>query len=141
LQDVFRFPIPSIDWLSILPTIIVTLTGVLALVFEMLNPKRNNNAIVIVCLLGLSAAAVPLVMGLRWPDEITLAGMFVRDRFGLVLQLLLVLSAALSILFSEGYLREKRIAFGEFYPLVCWSTVGAMVMVSTQNLLIARSRR
>src|SRR5205085_6526905 len=40
------------------------------------------------------------------------------------------------ILFSEGYLREKRIAFAEFYPLVLWSTSGAMLMATSRNLLV-----
>jgi NADH-quinone oxidoreductase subunit N len=65
-----------------------------------------------------------------------LGGMLLRDRFGLVLQLLLVLACFLTVLFSDGYLREKRVPFGEFYPLVLWSTAGAMVMVSTKNLLV-----
>ena len=65
-----------------------------------------------------------------------LSGMLLRDRFGLVMQLLLILACFLTVLFSDGYLREKRVPFGEFYPLVLWSTAGAMVMVSTKNLLV-----
>jgi NADH-quinone oxidoreductase subunit N len=39
-------------------------------------------------------------------------------------------------MFSESYLREKKIPFWEFYPLVLWSAFGAMVMASTKNLLM-----
>src|SRR5437588_3183219 len=62
--------------------------------------------------------------------------MMVNDRFGNVMQLLLVISCGLCIAFSENYLREKRIAFGEFYPLVLWSTSGAMLMATSRNLLV-----
>jgi NADH-quinone oxidoreductase subunit N len=39
-------------------------------------------------------------------------------------------------MYSEGYLREKNIAFGEYYPLVIWSTVGGMIMATTHDLMI-----
>ena len=86
-----------------------------------------NNTIVTLCLFGLLLAAGTVVRQL-WMDEgETLAGMVVRDRFGLMMQLLVIIGSFLTILFSEGYLREKRIPFGEFYPLLLWSAAGAMV--------------
>lgn len=132
----FNFAPPEIDWSIIAPTIIVAVTGILALFVEMLRPKQNNNLIVGVSLGGLIVAGASVVMQFGYGDGFTFNGMVVRDRFGLVVQLLLILSAGLSILFSEGYLREKRIPYGEFYPLLLWSTVGAMVMATTENLLL-----
>ena len=70
------------------------------------------------------------------PTFATAADMAVRDSFGTTMQLLLVMASALTVLFSEAYLRAKRIPFGEFYPLLLWSTVGGMIMSSTTNLLV-----
>lgn len=131
-----QYQIPPIDWATLLPVLIVMVTGVVALIVEMLVPRRNNNAVVAVSLIGLVAAAyytLP-ILGLAPAREI--AGMVYRDHFGTVLQLLLILVCAVSFLFSEKYLREKRIAFAEFYPLALWSTAGGMIMVSTTNLLM-----
>jgi NADH-quinone oxidoreductase subunit N len=50
--------------------------------------------------------------------------------------LAVVIATALAVSFSEGYLREKRISHGEFYPLILWSSVGAMMMCTTTNLLM-----
>lgn len=138
--------LPTIDWLSILPMIIVAATGGLALVFEMLAPKRNNNVIVGICLVGLGVAVIPLLLMMghsvgpltadpTWNLE-SFGDMVVRDAFGSAIQFLVILSAFLSILFSEGYLREKRVPFGEFYPLLLWSACGAMIMSSSRNLLM-----
>ncbi len=137
MSDLFNFPIPHIDWYAILPVIIVAITGGLALVVEMLTPKRNNNLIVSVCLSGLIIAGGALLFNVG-PNGLgeTFGGMVVSDPFAIAMQVLLILAAGLSILFSDGYLREKRVPFGEFYPLVMWSTCGAMIMVSTQNLLM-----
>jgi NADH-quinone oxidoreductase subunit N len=132
----FNFALPSVDWLTIAPTVIVATVGVLALCIEMIWHKRNNNGIVWFCLLGLVAAGAVVVRQVGLTPEETLAGMVVRDQFGLVMQLLVIGAAFLTILFSEGYLREKRIPFGEFYPLLLWSASGAMIMATTKNLLM-----
>jgi NADH-quinone oxidoreductase subunit N len=130
------FPIPGIDFNSILPMLIVTITGLVALLVEILRPPQKNKAIVAVSLIGLLGAAAVLLQQSNMADGETLAGMVVVDRFGLVMQLLVVLSCFLCICFSESYLRQKRIPFGEFYPLILWSSVGAMLMATSKNLLV-----
>lgn len=127
---------PKIDWMSILPMVLVVGTGIVALIVEMLRPKRNNNLIVGVSLVGLATAMVALAMQLRAPDLESFGGMVYRDRFAVTFQMLIVLATGLTVLFSEGYLRAKRIPFGEFYPLVLWSASGAMLMATSKNLLI-----
>src|SRR5687768_14775697 len=122
--------------MSVMPTLLVIGTGILALITELIRPKENNNLTVLVSLLGLVAAGVVAALQFKAPEQETLGMMVVNDRFGLVIQLLLIVACFLSILFSEGYLREKRIAFGEFYPLVLWSTSGAMIMSTSKNLLV-----
>lgn len=129
-------PPPSIDWTMLTPVIVVTVTGLVALLIEMLRPKHNNNGIVAASLIGLAITGYALFTQLGLPDGETFAGMVLRDRASLILQLLLVGTCFLTVLFSEGYLREKRIPFGEFYPLALWSTAGAMIMVSTNSLLM-----
>lgn len=132
----FNFAPPSIETLAIIPVAIVALIGVLALIIEMLRPKKNNDFIVLVSLVGLVGAAAVLVKNLGVDSFETGAGMILLDSFGTVLQLTIVITAALTILFSESYLREKRIPFGEFYPLILWSASGAMLMSCTTNLLM-----
>lgn len=133
-----HYTIPDLYWPAVWPVLIVMGTGCLALIVEMLRPKQNNNVIVGVSLLGLGAAivmaAIPLVDGMQRVQ--TFGGMVLLDEFGSVMQIVLAACCFLTFLFSEGYLRQKRIAFGEFYPLALWSVAGGMIMVSTTNLLM-----
>lgn len=147
MNNPFLQPAP-IDWSAMLPMISVASAGVVAMLIEMIWPRRSNDFIVWVCMIGLAVAGGFVVwywnlpaaesFGYRFENaEGALGGgLFLHDRFAQVIQLLLILCAFLSILFSEGYLREKRLAFGEFYPLVMWATLGAMIMVATRDLLI-----
>jgi NADH-quinone oxidoreductase subunit N len=132
----FNFPLPDVNWDALLPVVFVAITGIVALILEMLRPKHKNDMIVVLSILGLVLAAVALVMQLASPSFETFSETYLLDRFGTVIQLTIVVSAALCILFSESYLRSKHIAFGEFYPLVLWSAVGAMIMSATHNLLV-----
>jgi NADH-quinone oxidoreductase subunit N len=114
---------------------VVALTGLIALIFEMVSPKRDNTLLVFISIVGLLLAGGLLFMTLGDAAEDTGAGMLTHDPIGNVLQLIIVTATALVVLFSDRYLRQKRIAFGEFYPLVLWSSVGAMLMVSAINWL------
>lgn len=136
MNNAFQFPIPDLDFSVLLPLIVVVLTGIIALIVEIMAPKRNNNTIVIVSLAGLVLAAISIGFGFSLPGVSTANDMVVRDPFSSGLSLVLVVVSAVTIAFSEGYLRDKRIAHGEFYPLLLWSTAGALMMVSTQNLLV-----
>ncbi|AIE84072.1 NADH-quinone oxidoreductase subunit N [Fimbriimonas ginsengisoli] len=132
----FMFPVPEADLFAILPVVIVMLTGILALIVEMARPKHNNDAIVAISLLGLAVAGFLAFRNLGDLEFSTFSDTYLVDRFGSIMQIVIVLGTLLSIVFSEGYLRNKRIPFGEFYPLMLWSSTGAMIMASTKNLLV-----
>lgn len=136
MPDRFLFPIPQdLDWFALGPIIVVVATGLVALVVEMLRHKRNNAYVVGVSVVGLLLAGAMAVAQAGEPAKEILAGTFLRDRFGSVVQALMVAACLLSVLFSEGYLRQKRIEFGESYPLMLWATAGGMIMATSRNLV------
>ncbi len=130
------FQFPEIDWLMLAPVIAVIITGLAALMIEVLQPKRNNDLMIGVSLTGLAAAGWLLFIQFPMADGQTFNGMVSRDITALVLQAVLIATCFIVFLFSEGYLRERKIAWGEFYPLALWSTAGGMLMVGTHNLLM-----
>ena len=132
----FNFPVPETNWSAVLPVILVIVAGIVGLIVEMAWPKRDNGRIIGVTLAGLALSAVSLY-GLSGVESVdTFKGMIRLDGFGISMQLVMVLGTALVVLFSEPYLKEKRIAFGEIYPLMMWALAGGMLMASTRNLLM-----
>ncbi|RYG31719.1 NADH-quinone oxidoreductase subunit N [bacterium] len=136
IPDAFKFPLPETNWHLILPIVMVILTGIGALILELLQPKKNNNNIAMLSVFGLAVSAVFLALQLGAPSLESFAGTLLRDRLSVGIQLILVVGSGLIVLFSEPYLRERKIPFAEFYPLILWSTSGAMLMASTKNLLV-----
>ncbi len=125
-----------IDWVLLMPLLIVFGTGVVGMCIEMLRPRSNNNAIVATTLLGLGAAAAYLIGTWEYPTLHTFGELFLSDRVAKILQLLIIAITFTTVLYSEGYLRERRLPFGEYYPLLVWSATGAMIMATSTNLLI-----
>lgn len=132
----FNFPVPTIDWQAISPILAVMLTGIFALTAELVWYKRTNHVVLGISLAGLLVSAGLVIQQWTAPSREAIANMVLVDHFGQIIQLLLIVSCAISLLFSEGYMREKRIAFGEFYPLAVWATGGAMLMATSKNLLV-----
>jgi len=57
------------------------------------------------------------------------------DRFSLFFDALLCLGGAIAALLAGGYLPEHKMNRGEFYSLILFSTLGAMILVSAGDLL------
>ena len=131
-----NYVIPQIDWPVVMPTVVLFITGVVALLIEMLRPKQNNNLIVGVSLVGLGYAFYLLLNQLGLAPTTTMSGLVTRDQFAVLAQLIIVGATAVSFMFSEGYLRNKRIAYGEFYPLAIWAAAGAMIMSATESMIM-----
>lgn len=133
LQDV---SIPVVSWPAIMPVVIVLVAGLVALIVEMLRPKQNNNAVVGVSLAGLAGAFAYILANPATGITRSMSGMVLHDQLGNLVQLILIGICFICFLFSESYLKQKRIAFAEFYPLALWSTAGGMMMATTDNLLM-----
>ena len=71
----------------------------------------------------------------KLPGVADVAPYLVIDRFTLFSCFTLCLGAGLTVLLAGGYLPEHKIDRGEFYPLVLFSTVGAMALAAAGDLL------
>jgi len=80
-------------------------------------------------------------VGLWWagtpgePAAAALAPYLVMDRFTLFFCFTLCVGGGLSALLAGGYLPEHGLDRGEFFPLILFSTVGAMALAAAGDLL------
>lgn len=129
--------------------IILMVCGMLVLLLDLRRSAfALRKSLALVCQFGLVLAAVACFPAL---NEAGLVGVkflgadspvvrlfgsgMTMDGFSGLLDLTLCLVAALVIGMSGRYLEDKKLAFGEFYALVLFSTAGAMVMVSALDLV------
>lgn len=68
-------------------------------------------------------------------NETAFLGMFVADQFSGFMNIIVLLTAIISVLLSVDYLKRAGIERGEYYILLLLSTAGAMFMSSSNDLI------
>ncbi len=132
-------------FIALAPMLIVALGGLGLMLTEVFAKKRPDASgpssdlalgSFVVFLVGAIVAASLWFVG---PDKLAgasgAAPYLIVDRFTLFFDMVLCLGAGLAALMAGGYLPEHRLDRGEFYPLLIFSTVGAMILAASGDLL------
>ncbi len=86
---------------------------------------------------GLALAAAAVVW--LWASHATAAGLATSvaiDRFRFAVDLIVLLAAALAVLFSLDYLEREQIRVPEYYALVLFAAVGMMLLAGGEDLFV-----
>lgn len=137
-------------FLGLSPLLVVSLGGVLLMIAEALGKRRfdvvddrtsgpSGELSIGTAITLLAGAVFSAAVWFVGPDKLegvpAFAPWLIIDRFTLFFSFLLCLGGALAALLAGGYLPEHRIDRGEFYPLIIFSTVGAMILVAAGDML------
>jgi len=127
---------PYLDGLSsIAPEIVLTVTALSALVFDLISKGRDSVRVGYLSLAGLAATAW-FLFG-QWGSEAhTVYGMVSIDQFGNFFKLFTVAALAVVCLYVMHDKRERRHGVGEYYFLLLGAAIGIFFMVSTNNMLL-----
>ena len=132
------------DYHALAPELILGVTLLAAIAADLVLPERLRYLVGVTALLGLVAAALPLITlaacsGISGCADtgprVLFGGSYVVDDFALVLKGLFIVSGVISLLLSVGYLESDDYYQGEFYFLVLASVTGAVVMASARDLI------
>ena len=132
------------DFHALAPELIIGATLMAALGADLFLPEDRKYLVGVISLVGLLAAALPLLtLGLcsevafcsGETTRVMFGGSYVVDQFALVMKGLFLVSAAIVVLMSVGYLESDRYYQGEFYFLLLASVTGAVVMASSRDLI------
>ncbi len=133
--------VPHIDYLSILPMVIM-LGGALALmlVSSLLRKVMDVRAGTIVAAAVSVAALVAALF--QWDHvathgpSVTIAGAIAYDGFDVFIQIVVSIAMLLTALIGDGYLRREGIEGPEYQVLAMVSASGAMMMGAANDLIV-----
>tara|TARA_R110001592_G_scaffold84439_2_gene249665 strand:+ start:271 stop:1680 length:1410 start_codon:yes stop_codon:yes gene_type:complete len=118
---------------DISPEIAITLTAVLSLVWAITAPQRLQWVCALVALTGIGVAGA-LVTAQIGTVRLSFAGTFALDEVGAWAQLMILGGTAFCVFLSPGWFRSDP-RHGEFYTILLFSALGAMMMVGAADLL------
>jgi NADH-quinone oxidoreductase subunit N len=126
----------ALDLRPLMPAMIVTGTGVMALLAQAFTPRGSRAPSAALSLAGLAGAILATVLiAMGRGRGATTAGVVAADDFALFFHFLILGIASLVVLLSPSYVRATGADRGEYYALVLFSTVGMLGLVSCRELV------
>ncbi len=135
--------IPTIDYIRILPEIVLAIFGIIVMLVDPLIPQHNSKRpLGYISLVGVIVALLATLCQARYPgisDPAIGTGFFgmVRvDSFSLFFHVLIALITTAVILMSFEYLDVQRMHSGEYYGIILLAALGMMLMSSAIELVM-----
>jgi NADH-quinone oxidoreductase subunit N len=131
------FALPALDWWAIAPMLVLSLTGCMTLVADLLQSQDAGRApIAWMTVLGVAVAAGIAIA--LWGDapRLAFADMVYADPFTQFFTVLFVSVTAVTVLFSFEQLGREDFHPAEFYTLVAFASVGMVVMAAAADLIM-----
>ena len=119
------FQAPSLNFLLILPWLIIVGTGIIAMLLDLIVRRTNKTWIAWLSLAGITLALIQTV-GLWGVDSGTFTPeggtpMVVVDNYSLFINAIILMTAFMTVLISLDYLRKVDLEKGEYYYLMLFS--------------------
>jgi NADH-quinone oxidoreductase subunit N len=130
-------PFAAADTLLILPELFLTVAGLVLLLAATVGGREKERTVALAAIGSLVATGVLLavsVASVKALPQSGFGGMFVLDRFSLYFKVLMLLAAAVTILFSLRFVGTSPYPSGEYYGLILFATVGMLFMASGTHL-------
>ena len=126
----------TIDILILAPEILLIIYSIIAiLIASFLKSNKSYNLIFQATVIIFLISALILYFT---PFEIqtNVNGIFIRDTFSKFFQILILLSVSCLLFMSKQYLQKNNLFKPEYPILIIFSTLGMMIMISSNNFLL-----
>jgi NADH-quinone oxidoreductase subunit N len=127
--------VDTLGLIGFLPALLVGVFAVIVLMVDVFSPpgQQANSGVIALIGIGLAFWAAIRLWGSR--DEL-FSGMIIVDMASLLFQVIFLVVGFITILLSIRYAAEEGLEQGEYYALLLFALLGAMLMASGSDLLI-----
>ncbi|HLO99872.1 MAG TPA: NADH-quinone oxidoreductase subunit N [Fimbriimonas sp.] len=130
-----NFPIPEFRWLTLLPLIVMAVTGMAGLVTMMFAKGNAHRLVAKVSMVGV-VLAMCAQFAIAGADYLEFDSLLFMDRTASVNSIVIQLGTLLCLAFLPAQFEKRGLKVAEAYPLMVWAALGGMVMCSTRNMLV-----
>lgn len=134
MENLVQLAIQNVNMWAIAPSLVLCVFGMLILLLNAFMPRGKTTPAAWISLLGLALTGIVAANGWNNP-QFGFAGHVALDNFATFFNFTFLIAAALTILMSDDYLKREGYPIGEYYPLILFTTAGAMWMASGTDLM------
>jgi NADH-quinone oxidoreductase subunit N len=126
----------SVDYVRILPELVLSIFGILVMVLDpLVDEEKSQKTLGYIGFIGTIAALLSTWYMAQSPG-LAFSNIVRVDSFSIFFTCLVIAIAAVVILSSFEYMAVQRIRAGEYYALILFSVVGMVLMASAVELVM-----
>lgn len=134
MENLVQLAIQNVNFAAIMPSLVLTVFGMVLLLVSVFLPRGTTTPGAWLSILALVFTGFVSVGAWNQP-QFGFSGHVALDNFATFFNIVFLLAAGLSILISDDYLKREGYPVGEYYPLILFTTAGAMWMASGTDLM------
>ncbi|MDD5772789.1 MAG: NADH-quinone oxidoreductase subunit N [bacterium] len=126
----------QLNYLSLLPEIVIILAGILVIAADLIIDKKDNIISEVISVLGLIIALFLTGNQFLNPEIISQNNMLISDSYAVFFKVALIILSLMVILISSHHIRERGITHrAEYFTFILFATVGMMIMAGSLDLV------
>ncbi|GAM11239.1 NADH-quinone oxidoreductase subunit N [Geobacter sp. OR-1] len=138
-MDMLQFPAniaaaAGVNFAAIMPEVILSVIAMALLLVNVFINSEQKAYLGYLSLIGIVVTFFSVVSGWGAPQS-GFNNSVLQDNFSLFFKGTFLVSAFLTILITDQYLKREECNWGEIYPLILFATVGMMLMASGTDLM------
>lgn len=134
MENLVEIAIQNVNMWAIMPSVILVCFGMGLLLINAFLPRGATGPAMWVSLIGLAVTAFSVFSSWGSP-QYGFYNAVALDNFATFFNVTFLIAAAMTILMSDEYLRREGYPIGEYYPLILFTTAGAMWMASGTDMM------
>ena len=134
MENLVQIALQNVNLAAIMPSLVLVCFGMGLLLINVFLPRGTTRHAVWISLVGIAVTAAVVVQGWGNP-QYGFSDAVALDNFATFFNMTFLIGAALTILMSDDYLRREGYPVSEYYPLILFTTAGAMWMASGTDMM------
>ncbi len=134
MENLVQEAIQNVNLQAIMPSLVLCAFGMALLMVSVFSKRGSTTHVAWLSIVALVVTGFVTLAGWNNPQA-GFAGSVLLDNFATFFSMICILAAGLAILMSDDYLKRENFPVSEFYPLILFTTAGAMWMASGTDLM------
>ncbi len=134
MENLVQEAIQNVNFQAIMPSLVLCVFGMILLMVSVFSKRGSTTHIAWMSVAALIITGFVTLAGWENPQG-GFAGAVLFDNFAVFFSMICLVAAGLTILMSDDYLKREGYPVSEYFPLILFTTAGAMWMASGTDLM------